>query len=92
MPQQEKLNTPEDDSQETPEQEQVSDELKKMAEGAEMEPSDDVKVPSQYEGLSADVIEELWIVKEYADPEKTKSERKRRQEVIDMLRRKEKGN
>lgn len=47
-------------------------------------------IPPQYRGMSSDIVEELWGVKEYADPEKTKQEKLRKEAALIFLREKEK--
>ena len=47
---------------------------------------EDVKIPPQYEGLDAEALDELWIIPEYLDPEKTKQEKERREKVLAKLR------
>ncbi len=46
-------------------------------------------IPPQYEGLDADTLEFIWTVPEYIDPEKTRSEKERKQKAVDALRKKE---
>ena len=50
MPKQENLGNPEDDSEETPEQKQMSDELKNMAESVENNPSRNGELTKEKEG------------------------------------------
>jgi hypothetical protein len=54
-----------------------------------VETSENPRLPPQYEGLPLDIVEELWIIPVYADPEKTKSENERKQKVIAQLREEE---
>lgn len=51
----------------------------------ETEPS----VPPQYAGLDADTLDFIWTIPEYMDPEKTRSEKERKQKVVDVLREQE---
>lgn len=46
-------------------------------------------IPPQYEGLSSDVLDEIWVVKEYSDPEKTRLEKLRKARAIEFLKKKE---
>lgn len=46
-------------------------------------------LPTKYQGLPSDVIEELWQPKVYADPAKTESERNKRENALAQLRREE---
>jgi seryl-tRNA(Sec) selenium transferase len=55
--------------------------------GAQQE--DEINIPPQYKGLDADTLDFIWTIPIYIDPEKTKSEKKRKQKVIDALRKKE---
>lgn len=44
------------------------------------------QIPPQYEGLSSEVLEEIWTIPVYIDPVKTKIENDKKQKVIAMLR------
>lgn len=46
-------------------------------------------VPSQYEGMSSEAVEEIWTIPEYLDPEKTKQEHERKERVLEVLRKEE---
>lgn len=46
-------------------------------------------VPKQYEGLPSEIVEELWVKKEYIDPDKNRQETERRENVLAELRRQE---
>ncbi len=48
-----------------------------------------LRLPPQYEGLPAEIIEELWTIPVYVDPEKTKTEMENKKRILDELRRKE---
>lgn len=48
-----------------------------------------INIPPQYKGLDAETLDFIWTIPEYIDQEKTKSEKKRKQEVIDFLRQQE---
>lgn len=52
-----------------------------------IEREDDLGIPPQYKGLDPDVLDFIWTVPEYIDPEKTKIEKDKRQTAIDTLRR-----
>lgn len=49
-----------------------------------------LRLPPQYEGLSAEIIEELWTIPIYVGPEKTRSENENKRRVLENLRLKEK--
>ncbi len=53
------------------------------------ENSDDVMLPPQYEGMSAEAVEYIWTIPEYTDPEKTKQEELRKEKVMAQLWKKE---
>lgn len=44
------------------------------------------RLPPQYEGLPAEIIDELWIIPEYVDPGKTEEERKNKAKVLNKIR------
>lgn len=46
-------------------------------------------VPKQYEGLSSDVVEELWDKPAFIDPEKNQQEVERREKALEELRKQE---
>lgn len=46
-------------------------------------------IPAQYQNLSSEEVEQLWQPKIYVDPEKTKAERERREQVLEQIRQKE---
>lgn len=46
-------------------------------------------VPKQYEGLSSDVVEELWDKPAFIDPEKNQQEIERREKALEELRKQE---
>lgn len=48
-------------------------------------------IPTQYEGLPAEIVEELWTIPIYVDSEKTKQENQKKQQVIVFLKQKEKS-
>jgi hypothetical protein len=50
---------------------------------------EDFRVPVQYEGLPAEIIDELWIIPVYVDNEKTKTERERKEKALAQLYKKE---
>ncbi len=49
-----------------------------------------IGIPSQYEGLPAEIVEELWSIPMYVDAEKTKQENEKKRQAIELLRQKEK--
>jgi len=49
----------------------------------------DLRLPPQYEGLPAEIVEELWIIPMYVDPERTKYELERKRKVLEDLQQKE---
>src|SRR3989338_10046296 len=48
-------------------------------------------VPPQYEGLPADILEDIWTIPEYIDPEKTKRLKEAKAKALVLLREKESG-
>ncbi|MDQ5961581.1 MAG: hypothetical protein QG581_502, partial [Patescibacteria group bacterium] len=46
-------------------------------------------VPPQYNGMTAEAVEFIWVIPEYLDSEKTKSEKERKQRAIEYLKKKE---
>ena len=46
-------------------------------------------VPPQYDGMTAEAVEFIWVIPEYLDLEKTKSEKERKQRAIEYLKKKE---
>ena len=47
-------------------------------------------MPPQYGGMTAEAVEEIWTVPEYADPEKTVREKERKEKALAYLRHREK--
>lgn len=54
-----------------------------------IEQADELSIPPQYRGLSADTLDFIWTIPEYVDTEKTKQQKEWKQKVIDTLREKE---
>ncbi len=50
---------------------------------------EEIRVPAQYDGLSSEIVEQLWVPKIYIDQEKTEAEKQRRQKILDFLRKRE---
>lgn len=50
-----------------------------------------VQVPSQYEGIPPEILDEIWTIPEYIDPEKTRTEQARKRAVIAMLEEQERA-
>jgi len=46
-------------------------------------------IPPQYQNLPSEIVEELWQPKIYADPEKTKAEKLRRQKALEQIEQRE---
>lgn len=61
----------------------------KTGQVAVTEQNEEPSIPPQYRGLDADTLDFIWTTPEYADPERTKQEKERKQKVIDFLREKE---
>ncbi len=47
-------------------------------------------IPDKYKGLPADLIDDVWVITEYADAEITKREKERKARVLEYVREKEK--
>ncbi len=56
--------------------------------------NEDVKVPPQYKGMSAEAVDIIWTIPEYMDPAKTEQENERKRKVLEVLhaREVERGN
>lgn len=50
---------------------------------------EEVKIASKYDGLPADIVEELWIPTTYTDPEKNEIEKQRREKALGLIRERE---
>ncbi len=46
-------------------------------------------IPPQYKGLNSETLDFIWVIPEYTDSEKTKSEKEKRAKVLKNLRQKE---
>lgn len=51
----------------------------------------DTGVPPQYKGLDAEIVEMIWTIPEYIDPEKTKKRKMWKARVVAALREKERA-
>lgn len=49
----------------------------------------EINIPPQYKGLDSDTLDFIWTIPEYTDQEKTKSEKKKKQEAINFLKQQE---
>jgi len=49
----------------------------------------EVEIPPQYKGLDSETLDFIWTIPEYIDSEKTESEKRRKQEVVNFLRQQE---
>lgn len=67
----------------------IERELKKAEIKSETASVENSSVPPQYEGLPSFVLEEIWTIPIYTDPEKTKTEQQRKVLVLNKLRQEE---
>lgn len=51
--------------------------------------NENIIIPPQYEGLSSETLDFIWVIPEYIDPEKTKIEKKRKSKILESLKLKE---
>ncbi len=51
--------------------------------------NENIIIPPQYEGLSSETLDFIWVIPEYIDPEKTKIEKKRKSKILENLKLKE---
>lgn len=69
-----------------------------LAKLSEQQPSTDPihenspKIPPQYEGLSADILEDIWTIPIYVDPQINAEAQQRKKDVLAFLRAREKEN
>lgn len=47
------------------------------------------EIPPQYEGMNSEMVEFIWDIPEYLDPQKTKREYERKERALDALRKRE---
>lgn len=50
---------------------------------------ENITIPPQYEGLSSETLDFIWVIPEYIDPEKTKIEKNRKSKILENLKLKE---
>lgn len=51
--------------------------------------NENITIPPQYEGLSSETLDFIWVIPEYIDPEKTKIEKNRKSKILENLKLKE---
>lgn len=51
--------------------------------------NENITIPTQYEGLSSETLDFIWVIPEYIDPEKTKIEKNRKSKILENLKLKE---
>lgn len=69
----------------------IEDQLNEHKKEATPDDEAEVVIPAQYEGLSADIVEELWTIPIYVDEGKNDQEKRRKQKIIELLKQREKS-
>lgn len=59
---------------------------KNKTQDSRSEAKTDIVIPPQYENLDPEIVDMLWIIPEYADPEKTKSEKLRKETALATIK------
>ncbi len=55
----------------------------------ELNQNENFVIPPQYEGLDSETLDFIWVIPEYTDPEKTKTEKNRKSKILENLKLKE---
>lgn len=64
---------------------------KSLSVDSENKEADDEKsiIPPRYRGLSSEILNDIWVVREYMDPEITKAEKARKAKALVLLKKRE---
>src|SRR5574344_1729906 len=46
-------------------------------------------IPPQYKNLNSEVLEDVWVIPEYLDEDKTREEKDKKRKVLEILKKKE---